>query len=100
MIIFQALDSPERIGFFIGTLLGGAGAGLICGLLPYFIGKKKDSRRLGKFALYACIVSGLILGIILALPMAIAFTIAIIVSRSHSLNKKPSDVAKESVNLT
>jgi ABC-type tungstate transport system substrate-binding protein len=100
MIISQAMDSPERIGFFIGTLLGGAVAGLICGLLPYFIGKKKDSRRLGKFALYACIVSGLILGIILALPMAIAFSLAIIASSHPSLNKKPTDGSKESVNLT
>lgn len=100
MIISQALDSPERIGFFIGTLLGGGVVGLICGLLPYFIGMKKDNRRLGKFALYACIASGLILGIILALPMGIAFSVAIIVSRTPTLEKKLSDSHKESSSTT
>jgi ABC-type tungstate transport system substrate-binding protein len=100
IIVSQALNSTEKLAWLIGTFIGGGGVGLICGLLPYFIGKKRDNRKLGNFALYACLVSGLILGVILALPMAIAFTVAILASRSPSLNEKLSDGPKESVNLT
>lgn len=60
MIISQALNSPERIVFIIGTLIGGGGVGLICGLAPYLIGQKKNNRKLGKIALGVCVASGLI----------------------------------------
>jgi len=99
-IISQTLDSAEMIAWFVGTLVGGGGVGLICGLLPYFIGKKRNNRRLGKYGLYACVVSGLILGIILALPMGIAFSVAIIASGTPTLNKKLPNGPEESVNLT
>ena len=64
---------PERIGM----LLGGAAVGLLCGLIPFFIGRKKNQRKLGKIALLCCIVSGLLLGILLALPVAVVFSIVI-----------------------
>ena len=63
-------------------ILGGALAGLVVGLMPYFIAKHKGHPRLGRIALRSCIISGLVLGILLALPVAIVFSIVAAVSKT------------------
>ena len=60
----------------IARFVGGGVAGALCGLLPYYIGRKKDP-KLARIALWSCAGAGLILGIILALPTAIVFAIVI-----------------------
>jgi hypothetical protein len=67
-----------------GMLFGGAVAGALCGLLPYFIGKKKSQEKLGSIALLACIVAGVALGLILAIPTAVVF-VAVILTRRPAL---------------
>ena len=64
--------SPRTLNFIIG----GAIAGLLCGLIPYFIGKKKN-KKLSQIAIWSCVASGIILGALLALPVAIIFSIVI-----------------------
>ena len=61
---------------FALRIFGGGIAGLICGLLPYFVGKQKNP-KLAKQALSVCCVSGMAFGILLGLPVAIAYTIVI-----------------------
>jgi len=88
--------SPKRLGLF----LGGGTAGLVCGLVPYFIGKKKNNRKLGKIALWSCIAAGLILGILLALPVAVIFSIVIAVkpAQSSSTDEIPEEPNKTELN--
>jgi hypothetical protein len=73
-------------------LLGGGVTGLICGLLPYYVGKNR-SAKWAKIALYSCAASGLALGILLALPVAVAFCVAITVrcGRSSTCDSKPAE---------
>jgi ABC-type phosphate transport system permease subunit len=58
-------------------LLGGAVAGTLIGLIPFFIAKKRDRKKLGQIALISCTVSGLALGLLLALPVAVIFSLVI-----------------------
>ena len=70
------------LGHYIPLLIGGGVVGLVCGLVPYFVGKKQSNNKLGKIALWSCITSGLISGIVLALPVAIIFSIIITVKKT------------------
>ena len=65
---------PEKIV----TLLGGLSIGGLCGLIPFFVGRKKNRASMGVVGLNACMVSGVFFGVLLALPVAIVFTIVIV----------------------
>ena len=56
-------------------LFAGGFAGLLCGLIPYFIAKKRNNLKLAQLALGICILCGAILGLILAVPVCLAFVI-------------------------
>ena len=71
--------TPEQIGFFIGTIIGGLFVGALCGLLPFGLAKWKRRVSLGIGALITCIVCGLILGIMLAAPVAIIFSAVVLI---------------------
>jgi len=60
-----------------GLIVGGLIAGSLCGLIPYFVGKKRGQFTLGVVGLISCIVAGMILGVILALPVAGVFALII-----------------------
>ena len=53
----------------LGTL-----AGILCGLIPWIIGTKKDKASPGLVGFFACALSGGVLGLMLALPVAAVFT--------------------------
>jgi hypothetical protein len=61
---------------FIGLL-----AGCVCGLLPFFVGKRFQRVRLGKAGFFTCLVSGGVLGLLLALPVSIVFTVVLLILR-------------------
>ncbi|MGB8261947.1 MAG: hypothetical protein WCE75_16425 [Terracidiphilus sp.] len=75
-------------GYMFGYLIGGALMGLVCGLLPYFVGKKKNVEGLPVTALWVCAVCGLLLGILLALPVAIVFTV-VIANKAKAQSRPP-----------
>lgn len=75
----------------IGLILGGLAMGYLCGLIPFFVGKKKGQQDLANTALIVCTISGLGLGILLALPVAIVFTVVIV-------NKKGAVSASDAQN--
>ncbi len=71
------MDS-KLIAMMIGAVIGGT----LCGLIPYFFGKKRGQPTLGIVGLVCCIVAGLIAGILLALPTAGVFALIIAVRPS------------------
>jgi RsiW-degrading membrane proteinase PrsW (M82 family) len=68
----------NKIGHWVGVVVGGLVIGTLCGLVPFFVGKKRKQMTLAVGGLVACIVSGLILGLILALAVSIIFTVIIV----------------------
>ena len=60
-----------------GLIFGGLVAGALCGLIPYFVGKKRWQAKLGNAGLVSCIIGGAIGGVILALPVAGVFALII-----------------------
>ena len=59
---------------FVVKVMGGAAAGGICGLIPYFASRRKD-RAFARKSVWICVGSGMILGVILALPVAVVTAI-------------------------
>ena len=74
------MDATKLVALLIGAVVGGT----LCGLIPYFFGKKRGQPTLGIIGLVACIVGGLIAGIILALPVAGVFALVIAVRKGES----------------
>jgi hypothetical protein len=60
----------------LAMMLGGAAAGGLCGLLPYFVGRKRDA-RLAALAVWVCVGSGILFGVFLAIPVALLFTLVL-----------------------
>jgi uncharacterized membrane protein AbrB (regulator of aidB expression) len=79
------MDSTKLVAMLIGAVIGGT----LCGLIPYFFGKKKGQPTLGVVGLVCCIVAGLIAGIILALPTAGVFALIIAVRPNPQLPGAP-----------
>jgi hypothetical protein len=52
--------------------------GLLVGLLPWLLGKRKGQYRLGKQGLGWCAVAGTAFGLLLAGPVALGFTAVIL----------------------
>ena len=74
------MDATKLVALLIGAVIGGT----LCGLIPYFFGRKRGQPTLGIVGLVSCIVGGLIFGIILALPVAGVFTLIIAVRKGES----------------
>jgi hypothetical protein len=66
-------------------IFAGGIAGLLCGLIPYFTGRRKNP-KLAKASLIWCCVAGCAFGALLALPVAIIFTIVILVKQPAAQN--------------
>jgi hypothetical protein len=65
----QLLPPVVAIRFGAGIV-----AGLLIGLIPFFIFRNRD-KKWASNALLACMVSGLICGVVLAIPVAIIISI-------------------------
>ena len=65
----------------IGVLFGAITWGVLCGLIPYRLGKKRDQENWGKVGLILCILGGFTYGLILALPFATILSAIILVSK-------------------
>jgi hypothetical protein len=79
----------KTVGYWVGVVVGGFVMGTLCGLVPFFIGKKRNQMTLAVGGLAACIVGGLILGLILALPLSIAFTVIIVFANPKKTEPPP-----------
>jgi len=79
----------KTVGYWVGVVVGGFIMGTLCGLVPFFVGKKRNQMSLAVGGLVACIVSGLILGLILALPVSIVFTTIIVFANPKKSEPPP-----------
>lgn len=56
MNILLSFDAGYRVGYLFGSLIASA----LLGLIPFFLGRKRDLNVLALTGLLACIASGLI----------------------------------------
>lgn len=61
-------------GYWLGFLIGGAGAGAIAGLLPLFLGVRKDRTSLAIGGFLASVAAGMAAGIIGASVVVVFFS--------------------------
>ncbi len=61
------------------VLVGALIMGIIVGLIPFFLGKKKNNEGIGTAGLIACVVCNIALGLLLSIPCCIIFVIIILV---------------------
>ena len=69
--------------FTFATILGALSMGILCGIIPFKLGKKYDQEGWGVAGLITSMISGLMLGILLALPMAGIFSSIILASKEN-----------------
>jgi hypothetical protein len=62
----------------IGAIIGAVVVGLLCGLIPLALGRKRERLALGWVGFALCIPAGLLLGLIGALPMAGLMSLVIV----------------------
>lgn len=68
--------------------LGGAVAGCLVGLIPFYIARKRGEQAFSKISMGICILCGLILGLLLALPASIILVVIIFLRQPKE--KSPS----------
>ncbi|MEL6453356.1 MAG: hypothetical protein AAFQ40_01400 [Cyanobacteria bacterium J06623_5] len=73
--------------YLLPFILGGLFTGSLCGLVPFFIAKRRRRPWLGFFALMSCALCGVILGILLAFPVAASFSVAILLTKPKAAPK-------------
>ncbi len=69
--------------YTFAALFGAISMGLLCGIIPFKLGKKHGQEGWGVAGLISSTIGGLILGILLALPMAGIFSSIILASKEN-----------------
>ncbi len=62
---------PEKLGYWIGMVVGGVTAGAACGLIPFGLGKYKGRLPFRIVSLVTCMLLGVAGGVIFAGPAAL-----------------------------
>jgi hypothetical protein len=65
-------------------IFAGGATGLLVGLIPFLIGKKKHP-RLAWVGVGCCLIAGMTLGLLLAVPVAVVFACIILAKKIHAL---------------
>jgi len=77
---------------FLGMALG-AVTGLLCGLVPLFLGLKRGKRRLGIIGFFVCLIGGAGAGLLLSIPALLIFTWLIVrKSREEPTSSDPESL--------
>ena len=72
---------PHDLGV---RILAGAATGLLVGLIPFFIGRRRHL-LLARLSLALCVVAGAVLGLLLALPVAAVLACIILAKKVDAL---------------
>lgn len=65
-------------------IIGALFIGILCGIVPYKLGKKMGEEGWGLGGFISCVIGGLFLGMILAIPFAAIFSAIILVSKKSN----------------
>ena len=74
-------DPVFWVAYGAGMVIGALIVGVVCGLLPFFLGRRHGQRKLAMAGFITSIVVSLIGGAVIAVPTAIIFTVVIVVRR-------------------
>ena len=69
--------------YTFGMWFGALSMGVLCGIIPFKLGKKHGQKGWGIAGLISSTIGALILGILLALPMAGIFSSIILASKEN-----------------
>ena len=78
--------------FRMGALFGAVFVGILCGLIPLFLGGKRERPGIGWTGFVLCVVSGCLLGLIGALPMAGLMSLVIVAAGPPPRKSKRASV--------
>jgi hypothetical protein len=70
-------QQAQQTGYWFGVVFGSLVVGMICGLVPWYFGRRRERPGVGSAGMLACVVMGFLLGLLGAVPTALAFTIVI-----------------------
>jgi hypothetical protein len=73
-----AYNYAYKIGYYTGVFGGDLLVGVVCGIIPLFLGIRRGRSKLAFTALAACLIGGLLLGLLLAVPVAVIFIVVIL----------------------
>lgn len=75
------MSGIESSASIFGTIIGALIAGVIVGLIPFFLGRKWGKQRLGTVGLVVCILCNFLLGLMLSVPACLVFVIIMLLTR-------------------
>ena len=70
-------QQAQQAGYWFGVIFGALVVGMICGLLPWFLGRRRGHPGVAAAGMLACVVGGFLFGLIGAVPTALVFAIVI-----------------------
>jgi len=68
-------------GITVMSVVEGLAIGLLCGMVPFILGKKRGLRVWSEVAVGCSVLGGLLFGMIAAAPVAALFTIVIMIKK-------------------
>ena len=74
------MDTHNTTAYMVGAIFGAVFVGILCGLLPLAVGRKRERLGLGWVGLGLCVGSGFALGLFGAVPMAGLWSLVILVA--------------------
>jgi hypothetical protein len=87
------MDANEAEAYRMGAMFGAVFVGILCGLIPVAVARKRDRAGLGWVGFGLCVVSGYFLGLIGALPMAGLMSLVIVVAGPPKRKTRPTGSA-------
>jgi ABC-type Mn2+/Zn2+ transport system permease subunit len=70
-------QQAHQAGYWFGVVFGALMVGMLCGLLPWFLGRWRGHPGVAAAGMLACVVGGFLFGLIGAVPTAVVFAIVI-----------------------
>jgi len=68
----------------VAVLFGSIVSGGLVGLIPFFVGKKKNQERIGLIGLLVCMLASIVAGLYLSIPACLITVIIILVKEGKN----------------
>jgi MFS family permease len=70
-------QQAQQAGYWFGVVFAALLVGMLCGLIPWFFGRRRGHPGVAAAGMLTCVVAGFIGGLIAAVPTALVFAIVI-----------------------